>query len=125
MANVVIRLVTGDFKRRVTRHIKRLAGAVGFPFSFTLQTHAAATTHAFHDFWCARIEGQRRRQNDTDCFFGAIGKLHGVANALTIKVDVCCFNYGNVIVLSRLDSPQFLNNALGDKTHHTKSQDKK
>src|SRR5574343_1036619 len=99
----------GNFDARITRHIERLAIAIGLPFALALQLDATGTTDTFHDFRCASVEGQARRKDDTPRLLRAISKYHRVADAFAIKINIGLFDHGNIVVLRHLNTPEFLN----------------
>ena len=100
MADVVIGLAGDlDVERRVARHIVGLAGAVGLPRRLALQADTAAACHAFHDFRCAGVEGERGRQDDADRFLRAVGELDAVADALAVEVDAGLGGDGDAVDL--------------------------
>src|SRR5574343_2102985 len=122
VADVVIRFVASDFEAGIARHVEGLAFAVGFPLALALELDATGAADAFHDFRRAGVEGQAGRQDHADRLLGAVGQHHGVADTLAIKVNIGILDHGHVVVLRHLNTPEFLNDSLGDETDHAKGQ---
>lgn len=99
MADVIKCLNSLDIEAGIPRHIEALAAFVGFPFGFAFEADAALTGVELHDFRCAGIEGQRRRENHADGFLRAVGEQDGMRDAFSIEVDVGFLDDGNVVEL--------------------------
>lgn len=82
VADVIEHFQRFNIEGRVARDMEGLAALVFRPFGFALEADAAAAGIQLHDFRCAGVEGQRGRKNHAHRLAGAIGKLHGMADAL-------------------------------------------
>ena len=99
VADVIQQLNRLDVETAVARHAEALAGGVFPPLTFPLQAHAAAAGVDFHDFRRAGVEGELRGENHADGFLRAVGKQHGMADALAVEVDIGLLHYCNVVEL--------------------------
>ena len=88
MADVVEGLAHADVKTGVAGYAELVARASVQPGVGACQAVFAATGHAFHDFRCAGVEGERGRQHHTHGFLCAVCQRDAVADALAIEVHV-------------------------------------
>ena len=88
VADVVVSLADADVKAGVGGDGKLLAGVAGLPSFVASKSVLTGAGHAFHDFRCAGVEGERGRQHHTHGFLCAVCQRDAVADALAIEVHV-------------------------------------
>lgn len=125
-----------DVEAGISRHLEALPGGRGCPLGFTLEAVATGAGDGFHHLRLPGIEGQASGQDDTNGLLAAIGKQHGVTDALAIEVNVGLLDDGHAVELGRLghffssgqksfDAKQSLDDAFGREADEPDSKTNK